>query len=91
MLFCLFLLAGYGIGFVARKQYPVQWMDKNFTTAIKGFSILTVVRAHFGAHLGVGGIQFVAGIGVALFPMSYFYIALIYHSILHSSVNLYMT
>lgn len=44
-------------------------MDRNYTTAIKGFSILTVVWAHSGAMLSVGGIQFVAGIGVALFLM----------------------
>ena len=42
-------------------------MDKNYTTAIKGFSILTVVWAHSGGCLSVEGIQFVAGIGVALF------------------------
>ena len=42
-------------------------MDRNYTTAIKGFSILTVVWAHSGARLSVGGIQFIAGIGVALF------------------------
>lgn len=42
-------------------------MDRNYTTAIKGFSILTVGWAHSGAALSVGGIQFIAGIGVALF------------------------
>ena len=42
-------------------------MDRSFTTAVKGFSILTVVWAHSGAKLGVEGIQFIAGIGVALF------------------------
>ena len=44
-------------------------MDRNYTTAIKGYSILTVVWAHSGAMLSVGGIQFIAGIGVALFLM----------------------
>lgn len=42
-------------------------MDGIYTTAIKGFAILTVVWAHSGAMLSVGGIQFIAGIGVALF------------------------
>ena len=42
-------------------------MDRNYTTAIKGFSILTVVWAHSGGCLSVEGIQFIAGIGVALF------------------------
>ena len=44
-------------------------MNRNYTTAIKGFSILTVVWAHSGARLSIGGIQFIAGIGVALFLM----------------------
>ena len=58
----------YLFGFI-KKPEKYQWMDRNYTTAIKGFSILTVVWAHSGAMLSVGGIQFVAGIGVALFLM----------------------
>ena len=62
------ILACYLLGFI-KKSEKYQWMDRNYTTAIKGFSILTVVWAHSGAMLSVGGIQFVAGIGVALFLM----------------------
>lgn len=58
----------YLLGFV-KKPEKYQWMDRNYTTAIKGFSILTVIWAHSGAMLSVGGIQFIAGIGVALFLM----------------------
>ena len=58
----------YLLGFI-KKPEKHQWLDRNYTTAIKGFSILTVVRAHSGAKLSVGGIQFIAGIGVALFLM----------------------
>lgn len=58
----------YLLGFV-KKPEKYQWMDRNYTTAIKGFSILTVVWAHSGAMLSVEGIQFIAGIGVALFLM----------------------
>lgn len=58
----------YLLGFI-KKPEKYQWMDRNYTTAIKGFSILTVVWAHSGAQLSVGGIQFIAGIGVALFLM----------------------
>ena len=58
----------YLLGFV-KKPEKYQWMDRNYTTAIKGFSTLTVVWAHSGARLSVGGIQFIAGIGVALFLM----------------------
>lgn len=60
------IFALYLIGF-AKKSGKLQWMDRSYTTAIKGFSILTVVWAHSGARLSVGGIQFIAGIGVALF------------------------
>lgn len=62
------IFALYLIGF-AKMPGKFQWMDRNYTTAIKGFSILTVVWAHSGAMLSVGGIQFIAGIGVALFMM----------------------
>lgn len=58
----------YLLGFV-KKPKKYQWMDRNYTTSIKGVSILTVVWAHSGAMLYVGGIQFIAGIGVALFLM----------------------
>ena len=64
-----FLIFGsYLLGFI-KKPEKYQWMDRNYTIAIKGFSILTVVWAHSGAKLSVGGIQFIAGIGVALFLM----------------------
>ena len=55
----------YLLGFI-KKPEKYQWMDRNYTTAIKGFSILTVVWAHSGAQLSVGGIQFIAGIGILL-------------------------
>lgn len=61
--FLTFLIfAGYLLGFI-KKTEEYQWMDRNYTTAIKGFSILTVVWAHSGAGLSI------AGIGVALFLM----------------------
>lgn len=62
----LLIFALYLIGF-AKRPGKFQWMDRSYTTAIKGFSILTVAWAHSGARLSVGGIQFIAGIGVALF------------------------
>lgn len=64
--FTLLIVVFYLIGFVKRPE-KFQWMDRNYTTAIKGLSILTVVWAHSGAMLSVGKIQFIAGIGVALF------------------------
>lgn len=68
VLFTFLILVSYLLGFI-KKPEKYQWMDRNYTTAIKGFSILTVVWAHSGAMLSVGGIQFIAGIGVALFLM----------------------
>ena len=64
----LLILILYIIGFLKRPT-TFNWMDRSFTTAIKGFSILTIVWAHSGARCGVGGIQFIAGIGVSLFLM----------------------
>ena len=43
------------------------FMNRQFTEILKGISIQTVVWAHGGARLGIGGIQFIAGTGVALF------------------------
>ena len=57
----------YMMGFVKKSNADFSFMSMNITTAIKGFSILTVMWAHAGARLGVGGIQFIAGVGVALF------------------------
>ena len=68
IVFTFCILVCYLLGF-NKKTEKYQWMDRNYTTAIKGFSILTVVWAHSGARLSVGGIQFIAGIGVALFLM----------------------
>ena len=65
-IFKLFIVLFYLAGFIKRPE-KIQWMNRDYTTAIKGFSILTIVWAHSGAKLGIGGIQFIAGIGVALF------------------------
>ena len=65
-LLTVLIFALYLIGFT-KKSGKFQWMDRSYTTSIKGFSILTVVWAHSGAGLSVGGIQFIAGISVALF------------------------
>lgn len=66
LLFTIVIFAAYLLGFI-KKNDTGEWMSRDFTTAIKGFSILTVVWAHTGARLSVGGIQFIAGIGVSLF------------------------
>lgn len=61
-----FIVLLYVIGF-PEKTKQSYFMDRDFTTAIKGFAILTVVWAHTGARLNIGGIQFIAGVGVVLF------------------------
>lgn len=45
VLFTFLILVSYLLGFI-KKPEKYQWMDRNYTTAIKGFSILTVVWAH---------------------------------------------
>lgn len=45
----------------------VSFMDRRYTTILKGIAILTIIWGHVGARLGVGSIQFIAGIGVTLF------------------------
>lgn len=68
LFFSVLLFICFLLGFINQNKIePIEWMDRSFTTVIKGFSILTVVWAHTGAKLGMGGIQFIAGIGVALF------------------------
>lgn len=71
MLYFLFLTLLFLILFIctrwAGKVKKSEFMSYDFTNAIKGFAILTVIWAHSGAHLNIGGIQFIAGIGVALF------------------------
>lgn len=64
LIWAVLLLAGY---FKSLKIKLPMWMDRNYTTILKGFSIITVVWAHSCARIGVGNIQFIAGIGVALF------------------------
>ncbi len=68
LFFSVLLFICFLLGFINQNKIEhIEWMDRSFTTVIKGFSILTVVWAHTGAKLGMGGIQFIAGIGVALF------------------------
>ena len=61
------LILLYLIGYINRSGTHIEWMSRDYTNALKGFAILTVLWAHAGAWSGVEGIQFIAGIGVALF------------------------
>ena len=64
--FTLFIVIAYFAGFDNNKK-TLDWMDISFTTALKGIAMLTVVWAHASANLGIRGIQFIAGFGVATF------------------------
>lgn len=60
----------YFLGFVRvnKEKYEYQFMDKIHTSIIKGIAILLVVTVHVDAFWSkVGGIQFIGGVGVALF------------------------
>ncbi|MRI80821.1 acyltransferase family protein [Aerococcaceae bacterium DSM 109653] len=65
MLLFIFLL---GFIRVNKEKYEYQFMDKIHTSIIKGIAILLVVTVHVDAFWSkVGGIQFIGGVGVALF------------------------
>ena len=67
LLFSGLELAAILLGFLKRPFSPVQWMSRNYTTTLKGLSMLTILWSHVGACLGVKGIQFIGTVGVSLF------------------------
>lgn len=67
MEFTISILIFYLMGFIKRSGQNSTWLDCRYTTALKGFAVLTVIWAHGSNRIGIGGIQFIAGIGVALF------------------------
>ncbi|MCQ2520970.1 MAG: acyltransferase [Lachnospiraceae bacterium] len=66
IIFTLLFIGLYTIGFIG-KPSKSDFFDHLYSNRIKGFSILTVIWAHGSDHLNIGGIQFIAGVGVALF------------------------
>lgn len=65
--FSVFTLVIFLSTFLSNYKYEVNFFDKHHTNYLKGFSILTVLWAHLGSAYGINGIQWVAGIGVAIF------------------------
>lgn len=53
--------------FSAKKNLYDSFFSRSQTGILKGVGILTVLWAHSGMNYGIGGIQWIAGIGVALF------------------------
>lgn len=61
--FLLFTILGY----IIPQKRPMVIGDKYYSSALKGFSIITVLWSHIGAYSGVNGLQFIAGTGVSIF------------------------
>ena len=55
------------LGYLKHPFSEVRWMSRNYTTALKGLSILMVLWVHVGACYRVEGIQFIGTVGVSLF------------------------
>ena len=53
--------------FFGKKNLYDSFFSRSQTGILKGVGILTVLWAHSGMNYGIGGIQWIAGIGVALF------------------------
>ncbi len=67
LLFSGLELAAVLLGWLRRPFSQLQWMNRYYTTALKGISMLTILWSHVGACYGVEGIQFIGTVGVSLF------------------------
>ena len=55
------------LGWLRRPFSQLRWMNRHYTTALKGLSMLTILWVHVGACYGAEGIQFIGTVGVSLF------------------------
>jgi len=55
------------LGYLKHPFSQIPWMSRNYTTALKGLSMLTILWSHVGACCGIRGIQFIGTVGVSLF------------------------
>ncbi|MCR4883607.1 MAG: acyltransferase [Clostridiales bacterium] len=55
------------LGYSRRTGENNSWMSWNYTTAIKGASMMTILWSHVGLGYGVSGIQFIGTVGISLF------------------------
>lgn len=68
MSFTIILFVCYMLGMIRSNGIECSdFMSRDYTTVLKGVAVLTVVWAHAGAAMSIGSIQFIAGMGVALF------------------------
>lgn len=66
--YSLVLLLVILVGYVRQvKQY--KFLDFTHTGILKGIAIILIIWGHIGKRIGIGGIQWIAGIGVSLFLM----------------------
>lgn len=63
---CLELLACL-MGYIGRSGKKINWMSREYTTALKGTSMLVILWSHVGITYGVKHIQFIGTVGVSLF------------------------
>ena len=54
-------------GYMKHPFGQISWMSRNYTTALKGISMLTILWSHVGLSYGIKGIQFIGTVGVSLF------------------------
>ena len=69
LLFSGIELAAVLLGYLKHPFRQIPWMSRNYTTALKGLSMLTILWSHVGACCGIKGIQFIGTVGVSLFIM----------------------
>lgn len=66
LLYTLFIAAAVGLGYV-RKIKKYNYFDFDHTSILKGIAIALIIWGHVGKRIGIGSIQWIAGIGVSLF------------------------
>ena len=55
------------LGFIGRSSEKIKWMGREYTTTLKGASMLIILWSHVGITYGIQHIQFIGTIGVSLF------------------------
>ena len=55
------------LGFIGRSREKIKWMSREYSTALKGASMLIILWVHVGVTYGIQHIQFIGAVGVSLF------------------------
>ena len=67
LLFTCIELIAVILGYLRCPALKSGWMDREYTTALKGISMLTILWCHVGQRYDIRGIQFIGSVGVSLF------------------------